>query len=423
MTTASARRRLAALVVNYNSGQYARRCVESLIASWRLEGRDPADLEVVVVDNQSPKDQSEALAAIEALGVLVDRADENLGYARGMNRAFAHTSGGPNDVVAILNPDLFFLPGALGVLMGELENPRVGLVDPKVSIDPGRELLLPRNPLPTLYDHTYSALAHRSSSIARAYARRRLAIDLPWFESTDRYVTDMLSGACMFMRRETVQRLGGTPMDAVFPLYYEDTDLCRRVRRLGLELVHHGGAPVLHYWSRSAGIGAAFEGEPRRRFMISQAIYFRRYYGALGGRFARWMSERGAHWGATRSHPTHDFVHLGECERPPVMELDGDGPFLIESNFSPNFLLSAGTLGEGRTFRFSDQAWDWIFAARIYLRAIDRRTLRLRGAWTIDRVGQVRHHGHTIPEVLGEGAAALLTPLPRAAKAAQDARS
>ena len=422
MSADRGRRRLAGLVVNYNSGQFARRCVESLIASWRLEGRDPADLEIVVVDNQSPKDQTEALAAIEALGVVVDRADENLGYARGMNRAFAHTSGGPKDVVAILNPDLFFLPGALGVLMGELENPRVGLVDPKVSIDPGRELLLPRNPLPTLYDHAYSALAHRWSSVARAYGRRRLAIDLPWFESKDRYVTDMLSGACMFLRRETVQRLGGTPMDPVFPLYYEDTDLCRRVRGLGLELVHHGAAPVLHYWSRSAGIGSSFEGEPRRRYTISQDIYFRRYYGSLGARAARWLNERSAAWAQGRTHTTHEFVHMGACDRPPLLELEGDGPFLIESNFSPNFLLSAGTLGEGRTFRFTDQAWDWIFAARIYLRAIDRRTRRLRGAWTIDRTGDVRHHGHSVPEVLGESAAALVKPLPRAA-AAQDARS
>jgi hypothetical protein len=417
--------RLSALVVNYNSGQFALRCVESLIANWNLEGRDPRDLEVVVVDNASPTDQSAPLAALAALGVRVERATENLGYARGMNRAFELTSGAPDDAIAILNPDLFFLPGALAALLGQLASDRsVGIVDPKVSIDPGRELLLPRNPLPTLYDHALIALAHRSVAAARHYSRRRLAIDVPWFESQAPFETDMLSGCCMFMRRETVARLGGTPLDPVFPLYYEDTDLCRRVRRLGLRLVHLGNAPVLHYWSRSAGVGAQFDGEPRRRYVISQDIYFRRYYGALGGRAARWLSAKAASWGQRGGGDhLHEFVDLGVCAEPPLLELAGDGPFLVESNFTPKFLLSAGTLGSGRTFRFSAQAWDWIFPGRLYVRALDRRSLAVRGAWTFERVGAVRHHGHAVGEILGPAAAEALRPLPERPAAAQDRRA
>src|SRR6185503_5362113 len=128
---------LAALIVNYNTGSYAECCIESLLHEWRREGRARDKLSIVLVDNASPVPQEEYLKRIEALGVEVIRADDNLGYARGMNLAYAHTQGAAGDVVAILNPDLHFLPGTVGTLLDYvLDNPRVGVVDPATSVDP-----------------------------------------------------------------------------------------------------------------------------------------------------------------------------------------------------------------------------------------------------------------------------------------------
>lgn len=417
--------RLSALVVNFNTGNFAQRCVESLIAMWALEGRDPHLLEVVVVDNASPIDQEPWLQHLERLGATVVRSDENLGYAGGMNLAFASTSGGPDDVVAILNPDLFFLEGAIGTLMGYLAEHRdVGIVDPKVSIDPGRELLLPRNPLPTLVEQTWVTLAHKNTAWARRHSRRRLRADLPFHESQRPERTNMLSGCCMFMRREVIAKLGGRPLDDTFPLYYEDTDLCRKVQALGYHLVHMGDAHVLHYWSRSAGIGSQFDGEPARRYAISQDLYFRRYYGAAGAKLAKWLMAKGRAWAAHERVRMHNFEHLGEVSKAPVLELSGDdGPFIVESNFSPSFSLSAGTLGEGSRFQFSPGAWEWMFPARIWARALDRRTLAVRGAWTFDRVGTVRENGLSVEEAFGPQVQALIEPLPTGPRAARRALS
>src|SRR5262247_1302326 len=108
---------LAALIVNYNTGSYAECCVESLLHEWAREGRAREKLTLVLVDNASPLPQEEYLKRIEALGVTVIRSPENLGYARGMNLCYAHTRGTSGDVVAILNPDLHFLRGTVGMLM------------------------------------------------------------------------------------------------------------------------------------------------------------------------------------------------------------------------------------------------------------------------------------------------------------------
>ena len=53
--------RLTALIVNYNTGAYSWACAVSLELEWQAMGRDPADLEVVVVDNASPAEQEPAL--------------------------------------------------------------------------------------------------------------------------------------------------------------------------------------------------------------------------------------------------------------------------------------------------------------------------------------------------------------------------
>src|SRR5690606_20546378 len=99
--------------------------------------------------------------------------------------------------------------------------------------------------------HGLAMLAHRFRAFARIYTNRRLRHDLEWILADRPIETDMISGCCLFMRRSTIAKLGGLPMDDAFPLYYEDTDLCRRVKKLGLRVMHAGNAHVVHHWSRS----------------------------------------------------------------------------------------------------------------------------------------------------------------------------
>ncbi|MBI1382795.1 MAG: glycosyltransferase [Planctomycetaceae bacterium] len=165
------RRRLSAMVVNYNTGAFAEVAIASLRVEWRREGRHMDDLEIVLVDNNSPQDQSEFLERIEASGVTVLRSKDNLGYAGGMNLAFEHTCGEPTDIVALLNPDLYFLPGSIAALMDYVaENPDVGAADPRTYFDPGKRLQLPRNLLPTLFEHAFELLAALCAGAARVLA-------------------------------------------------------------------------------------------------------------------------------------------------------------------------------------------------------------------------------------------------------------
>jgi GT2 family glycosyltransferase len=64
-------------------------------------------------------------------------------------------------------------------------------------------------------------------------------------------VIDQAAGACLVLRRTTVERIGGL-FDERFPIFFNDVDLSRRVRDAGLEVHvlydlkarHVGGASV-----------------------------------------------------------------------------------------------------------------------------------------------------------------------------------
>lgn len=395
--------RLAALIVNYNSGAFAEACVASLHAGWDEAGYAREDLDVVVVDNASPAPQDEHLERLEAAGCVVVRSPDNLGYAGGMNLALAQTDDAAcagNDLVAVLNPDLFFLPGSVRALV-EFTSARldVGVVDPRAFVDPACELNLPRNLLPTLVDHTWMALSQLSPAICRAYSRHRLKKALPWWSAGEPLAAEMLSGCCMFLRRD-VLRAEGMLLDDRFPLYYEDTDLARRLSKRGLKLIHHGGARVLHHWSRSTGLVGQGESEALTRYRVAQRAYFKKYYGGLGWRWVKLVNALIAKWPRKwYDRPMHDLEPLGVFHEPVEVALPRSCRFLVEMGMAPNFLLSAGLFGEGDRWRCPDLTWAWFFQARYFMRILDRDTGELLGAWTFDKAEPGRSEPLQLEEV------------------------
>ena len=383
--------RLSALIVNYDTGSYAVCCVESLLVEWEREGRAREDLEIVCVDNASPEDQEPWLRELEELGAKVVRADENLGYARGMNLAYEHTTGGPKDVVAILNPDLHFLPGSVGALCDYvLDHPDCGAVDPLACIDPLGALNLPRNLLPTPIEHWRVTLAQLSPFLCRLYSKRRFRLSLPWWTSPEPIETDMLSGCCVFLRREVVERMG-RPMDPRYPLYFEDTDLFRTLGEMGLTVVHHTGAKILHHWSRSAKVGGAFADEPTRRHEISRTAYYDKFYGPLGRFMVRAVNKLSAWWPKEKvGRPMMPLEDLGAFTDPVELPLPRRCRYLIEIAINPTFIICAGSLGEGDRWVCPPEAWEWLFRLEYYARAIDLDSGRVLAGWRFTKATDCR---------------------------------
>lgn len=365
---------ISALVVNYNSTRLAEEMLQSLASQQARtpEGRK-LSIEFVFVDNASPMQDPEALADIQKLaqerlpGQIVMH-DENLGYAGGMNLAHDHAKG---EYMLVLNPDLVFMPGCVEALYAHLRShPGTGACGPIGYWDRGKEVRLPPNILPTLGDLWSCTLAHVFDSANRRYIERRMKGALRTYRAREDIELDMLSGACLMLPSSVIREMGSF-WDASFPLYYEDTDLFRRIGKLGKKLVQVDGAEIAHFYNRSATTN---QGEAMRRYWIAKRRYYRKYYGRVGAwlealsrRFLQSrLSER------ARKHLESRVVDMGDVSEPPTLDLGRHcEDYLIEICQDAAFLLAAGILGSGTSWTPGPSFWNAFGNSEYYLRCID----------------------------------------------------
>ncbi|MGH7610778.1 MAG: glycosyltransferase family 2 protein [Candidatus Dormibacteria bacterium] len=200
---------------------------------------------LVVVDNHSD-DGSADLVAQEFPSVRLIRLERNLGFARANNLAARQAA--PGDLL-LLNPDARLGEGALATMRAALAaDPRRGAISPRIDRPDGSLDRACHRSFPTLLSAFWrlgglSRLRPSSSHFA-AYNLGHLPPDL----STE---IDSGTGACMLLRREAWERLGG--FDEGFFMYGEDLDLCWRLRhQLGLCVWYEAQARVLHLKGQSS---------------------------------------------------------------------------------------------------------------------------------------------------------------------------
>ena len=78
-----------------------------------------------------------------------------------------------------------------------------------------------------------------------------------------------VTGAYLCVRRDVFERLNGFDRD-IF-MYYEDVDLCYRIREMGLQICFFPGATIMHYRNK-----APVEDKRRKRMMYNGLYLFSR---------------------------------------------------------------------------------------------------------------------------------------------------
>lgn len=221
------------VVVSYNSSAHLRRCVEQLAVE--------EDLHVVTVDNASSDGSPDTLAG---LPVEILRLPRNGGFAYGCNAGWR---AGRAPFVLFLNPDASIDPDAVRRLARVLEeDASAGAAGPRILEGEG-SLAFSQRRFPRLS----STFAH-ALFLHRAFSRAAWASELVRDEAVYEQPgsPDWISGACMLVRRELLERLGG--FDEGFFMYCEDKDLCRRIRDAGFEVLYEPDAVVRHEGGASA---------------------------------------------------------------------------------------------------------------------------------------------------------------------------
>lgn len=235
---------VGAVIVTWNSASTIERCLAGL----------PEGLEIVVVDNGSSDDTRILVAHTRAVLLTPDR---NLGFGKACNLGAARLG---NKHILLLNPDAALSADGLHVLLDDMRrDARLGVVGPLIR-DPEGRRELSWGEDPTLLIEWARKQAHVRSTE----------------HSPSPSVVDWVTGGCCLIRREAWEAVGG--FDERFFLYFEDLDLCRRIRQAGYYVRFDPRAEALHTRGVSSRqIGTLVE----RYYRSSQMLYYRLHRGAL----------------------------------------------------------------------------------------------------------------------------------------------
>lgn len=211
--------RVSVIIPAWNGAAYLPACLDALLV------QEPADLEVIVVDNAST-DGSAGLVATRYPDVHLIRHDSNLGFAGACNAGLRAARG---NLLVLLNQDTVVRAGWLAALVQALEEGPAGIVGCKILYPDGKTV-----------QHAGAwiewplGLAHHHGQGERDEGQW----DAP-------RIVEGVTGAAMALRREVLDTIGLLD-EAFWPGYFEDADLCYRAREAGFEIGYVPHAVLTH---------------------------------------------------------------------------------------------------------------------------------------------------------------------------------
>jgi GT2 family glycosyltransferase len=241
---------LSIILVNYNDRPHLFACLSSL-------GQAAGDrrAEIILVDNQST-DGSPEMVESTFPRVRIVRLGENAGFARANNIGIKAASG---DFLLFLNTDTVVPESSLAALLAALESrPKAGAIGPALRRRSGYQVSFGKE-VNFFGELWQKCVRNPYFKIALRFSRR--AREVGW-----------LSGACLLARRRAVEEAG--LFDERFFLYFEDIDLCRRMRKKGYRLLFYPRVEVFH---EGGAVTSRLKWRRRLEYRRSQLYYYRKH--------------------------------------------------------------------------------------------------------------------------------------------------
>lgn len=261
--------KLSVIIVNYNVKAYLEQCLRTVFEA--LKGMEA---EVFVVDNLST-DGSAEMVREKYPEVRLIANQVNVGFSRANNQAIRESAA---EYVVLLNPDTVVGEDVFHKVVDFLDaHPKAGGLGVKMIDGTGRFLPESKRGLPTPTVAFFKIMGlSRLFPHSRFFGRYHLG-HLPEDEAAP---IEILSGACMFLRKKTLDEVG--LLDESFFMYGEDIDLSYRITLGGFENWYLPQAKIIHYKGEStkkSSVNYVFV------FYNAMAIFARKHFTRRGPQF------------------------------------------------------------------------------------------------------------------------------------------
>jgi GT2 family glycosyltransferase len=269
----------AIIIVTFNSAEHIAECLRS------VQGLG----EVIVVDNASTDKTCEVVRRTDpAVRLIANSA--NHGFAAAVNEGVRATD---RPFILLLNPDAMLKLG-LGALVAECSRTDVGAAGGKLVDSAGRpQIGFNVRGFPTAWSLAFEVLSLNRFWSSNPVNRRYRCLDLDPERSQD---VDQPAGAFLMVRREVLRKVGG--LDERFhPVWFEDVDLCLRIRQAGYRIryvpecvAEHRGAHSIPFMPVKQRYLAWYGNLLRFTHKHLSKGTYRRLYGLVSiGLFLRWV--------------------------------------------------------------------------------------------------------------------------------------
>jgi len=241
---------LSIIIVNYRSEKYLEKCLSSIYGVWGH------DLEMIIVNNDVTESLQGIIEKFPAVKIIEQK--ENVGFGRAHNAGSKIAQG---KYLLFLNPDTIVLNDAVDILNKFEQDDGVGIIGAKLVNAEGKNQAWSVGYEITLWNIVKNKLG---------FLKGRNV-----WEATQTQEVEWTSGGSMFIRKEVFESVGG--FDEKFFLYFEDMDLCKRVRNFGKKVLYFPSVQIEHV----EGGSVENKNKQKNDYYASQDYYFSKHFGTI----------------------------------------------------------------------------------------------------------------------------------------------
>jgi len=228
--------KVSVIIINYNTSQLTFECIQSL---FQYENKEQT--EVIVVDNASQINDYERL--IEMLrvfsNVTIVRSKMNLGFGGGNMLGVQYATG---DFLVFVNSDVLFVESLFGKLVAFADATQ----DMGVA---GIQILDAEKDKSISYRYFEGVRYKLLGRKFLEFTKKDKLSDKK--DSKIPFTVDFIIGSFMFFKTEVFQEVGG--FDTNIFLYYEETDVCYRLKKSGYQTYFIPELQYIHLEGKSSG--------------------------------------------------------------------------------------------------------------------------------------------------------------------------
>lgn len=350
-------KKISVIIVNYFSSTDLVRTLDSL-----KKNHCYSQLEIQVVDNSCDKAEHMLLQQLaQQKDFILHIADENLGFGNACNLIYKASD---TPYILLINPDAFLLTGALDILLESLEeNKLAAAAAPKIFWSEQLDFMLPRSitftPLSFFLNHYPDSMVKKLLWLKSLFFRRG---SITHWQTKVPLLQHNLSGGGVLLRRSSVEHAGGL-FDPGFYMYFEDSDLFKRLVKHGYQLQYIPAAQIVHKFSGCARNEQAVKNE----FMAqSSEVFYKKHYS--NNALVTLTQRAGTQPVKILWQPEQIDLGVLKTAKDISITLSGTAEYLVECSPSMYFLPAAGFIFTGDTFQFPDEVWDILPTGHLFLR-------------------------------------------------------